>query len=444
MRTKLFFVLLTSILLLGVSSTFAHDEESGETIETIAAAGVTPDSPLYGLDVAWDQLRLFFTFDNTDKARLRIDIARERLLEIKEMIEQNKIDHAETARNRHDIILAALSNAADDISNSDALVEVENEIEIERELEEHEREIEDITNRLRLRIVIEGQLTDEQRALIDSILDSIQNSTGETKITVNIRRGLTEIKIRQQTGFDDDELNNTIRRIEIRQRLFAIRLDKAADQIEDALERIMKVEDLLANVTNETVVNLTTVNNLLSQANEHLDNAEVAFEEEKFGEAFGQARAAERLARNAQRILERDVEEDEDEMELEVEVRIEDGQSRIKIEIGDNEFKFRLPTDNRDEIISIIVENTGLTHDFVSRLIQFESGEEGRVRIQESDGKFEIEIRRRVVEEEDKMDEEKDEEKEDEVKEEDDKMEEDRDPNVTNVQIVEGIGVVTR
>src|SRR3989338_8422675 len=63
--------------------------------------GVTPDSFFWGLDNAIDQLTLLLTFDKAEKARKGLEIARERLLEVKQMIEENKAEAAQKAEEAH-------------------------------------------------------------------------------------------------------------------------------------------------------------------------------------------------------------------------------------------------------------------------------------------------------------------------------------------------------
>lgn len=70
-ETSLLAASVTFLLL--TSSVFAQE----------VSAGITPDSWLYGLDVAIDQITLLLNFDNGDKARKGLEIARERLLEVK-------------------------------------------------------------------------------------------------------------------------------------------------------------------------------------------------------------------------------------------------------------------------------------------------------------------------------------------------------------------------
>ena len=58
------------------------------------SAGVTPDSPLWALDIALEKLELMLTFDKTEKIRKRIEFAEERFAEAQKMIEENKTEAA--------------------------------------------------------------------------------------------------------------------------------------------------------------------------------------------------------------------------------------------------------------------------------------------------------------------------------------------------------------
>ena len=69
--------------------------------QTTDDAGVTPDSFLWGIDKAIDQLTLLLIFDKGEKAKKGIEIARERLLEVREMVEENNLEAAEKAKEEH-------------------------------------------------------------------------------------------------------------------------------------------------------------------------------------------------------------------------------------------------------------------------------------------------------------------------------------------------------
>ena len=392
------------------SVSLAHTEEELTTItgnqilvdgKTISA-GVTPDNPLYGIDLALDRIRFLITFEQKSKARLGLEIARERLLEAREMIIQNKIEAARTAQNEQISSLSEVESSVAALRRDNSTEEIEDVIEIEREVEEHEDEIETVEDELQVKIRIRGNVTAEQQALIDSILSQMQNKTGEVKIRIDNKKDETKIKIKVETGKNDDEVEELERKIEVRERLFDLRSEKALEQIEDAEKKINEVKEKLSTV-NASQVNVTAVNNLVAEAEVHLKKAETAFSETKFGEAFGQANSAERLARNAKRILERLVEE-EDEDELEIEAEIEEGIAKVKVEINDEEFKFRLDTTNREEIVSAIVEKFGLSRDEVEKVLKIEL-EEKKTRVAEKLRKEIKDVKERIEEEDEKREE---------------------------------------
>ena len=163
-------------------------------------AGVTPDSFLWGLDKAIDQLTLLLTFDKGEKAKKGIEIARERLLEVKEMIEENKLEAAEKAKEEHGRTLVNVKEKVKEIEKDSSTEEIREIIEIEKELEEHEDNVEEVNTELKVKVKVEGTITEEQKALINSILDSLKGQTGEVEIEIKNKKDKTKIKIKQETG----------------------------------------------------------------------------------------------------------------------------------------------------------------------------------------------------------------------------------------------------
>ena len=177
-------------------------------------AGIAPDSFLYGLDVAIDQIRLLLTFDAGAKARLGLQIAEERLLEVREMVLQNKLDAAQTAQREHVNNLETVKNSIKALQRANSTQEIEEEVELEKELEEYESKVEKVQDELKIKIEVKGGLTVEQEALVSSILAFMQNKTGEVKIEIDNKKGETKIKIKQETGKSDEEIKDEIEEIE--------------------------------------------------------------------------------------------------------------------------------------------------------------------------------------------------------------------------------------
>ncbi len=58
------------------------------------SAGITPDSPIYGLDRAWERIQMAFERKEENRAKLHYEFAQERLAEAEEMTEKNRTDLA--------------------------------------------------------------------------------------------------------------------------------------------------------------------------------------------------------------------------------------------------------------------------------------------------------------------------------------------------------------
>ena len=179
-----------------------------QTPQSAEDAGVMPDSFLWGLDKALDQLNLLLTFDKGEKAKKGIEIARERLLEVKEMVNENKLEAAEKAKEEHGKTLVKVKQSVKEIEENNSTQEIKEVIEIEKELEEHDEGIEEVNTELKVKIKIEGTITEEQKTVINSILDSLKGQTGEVEIEIKNKKDKTKIRIKQETGKSDDEIED--------------------------------------------------------------------------------------------------------------------------------------------------------------------------------------------------------------------------------------------
>jgi hypothetical protein len=80
--------MLVSVLVMA-SPVFAA-VETGETLPV--EPGITPDSPMYGLDKVGEKLQLAFAFREQRKAELHYRFAQERLSEAEQLVEDNETD----------------------------------------------------------------------------------------------------------------------------------------------------------------------------------------------------------------------------------------------------------------------------------------------------------------------------------------------------------------
>ena len=381
MKTLMIFV-ISLLTLTGIA--LAHEVTTTTTGTQIGnvTAGVTPDSFLYGLDVGIDNIRYLLTFDNTAKSKVGLEIARERLLEVREMVLQNKVNAAQVAQNEHVQTLEKVKLSVEALSKTNSTEELKEEIELEKELEEHEDEVETVNKELKIKIEVKGQITPEQQTLIDSVLSLMQNKTGEVKIKIENKKDDTKVKIKVETGQSEAEIETKENELEEKSGLADLKQERAEEQIADALEELSEIKAKLLEV-NATQVNKTAINELVLQAEQRLAQAQNAFNETKFGEAFGQATAAEQLAKNAKKILERTLEEDG---KKEIEIEIKKNSTKIKIKIDNEKLKYTLPITNQPEIFADISTKTGLTVDEIQAIAEVEKESEGDLKSSSSSG----------------------------------------------------------
>ncbi len=93
--SKKIFSMFVFILLLTTTMAVAQEVE-------LPDAGTTPDSFFYGLDRAFERISLALTFNKAAKAEKRLQIASERLAELKAMTDKGKPEYSDDLANEYD------------------------------------------------------------------------------------------------------------------------------------------------------------------------------------------------------------------------------------------------------------------------------------------------------------------------------------------------------
>jgi len=336
---------------------------------TTTDPGVTPDSFLWGLDKAFDQISLLLTTGDVDKAKKGLEIAEERLAEIREMIGENKLEEAEKAQEAHGKTLLKIKEKVEKVDDDDSLQKIEKVIEIEKKLEENDDDIEQTFGELKVKIEIEGEITQEQKDLINSILNSLKGQTGEVEIEIENKKNKIKIEIEQETGKSKGEIEIEIEGIE---------KEKGIKKQEKPLEAIEDAEEELNELLEEAVEeNITISQDVIDQFNSLLNQAKSKFDQGNYVEAR-------RLAKQAEKLLD-DEKEEEELDEREIEVEIEDGKAEVVVEIGDSKWKFELETTDLDTIINEIAARTGLSSEEINAIMKVEIEEDGGEEEQEDE-----------------------------------------------------------
>ncbi|MBN4049197.1 hypothetical protein JYT91_01125 [archaeon AH-315-M20] len=307
MKFNVIFVI--SMLLILISTQVLAQEDVAEE-----SAGVTPDSFLWGLDVALDKLALALTFDNEAKAEKGLEIAEERLLEIKVMATEKKIKAMAKAENEHGKVVVKVKESIENIEEDDPTEEVKTVIKLEKKIGEHQANLEDVKQKIDIKI--RGELTEEQQSLIDSVLSNLEGQTGELKIKVVNKKDKTKIKIKVKTGKSEAEIEKEVEDIEDETGLTRDRTIWAQKAIEHTVEKIANAEEKINEKISEGE-NVTVALEFLEQAKDMLAQAKLKLNVEEYKEARKLAQDAGILAMHAKRgksFEKIEVEEEEEEV----------------------------------------------------------------------------------------------------------------------------------
>ncbi len=109
---KILSILLYTILLLTIPITTAQEVD-------LPSAGITPDSPLYRLDKAIERISLAITFNKAEKADKRLQIASERLAELKEMTLKGKTEYSDNLADEYSDNIRVANEIAAAVSKED-------------------------------------------------------------------------------------------------------------------------------------------------------------------------------------------------------------------------------------------------------------------------------------------------------------------------------------
>lgn len=388
---KLIMPILTFFLALALVSAYPISGNAIEAENETVNAGVTPDSMFYGIDVALDNINLALTSEDK-KAEKGLEIARERLMEVRQMISENKVEESLRSQRRHEEALSKVERYLSNYTKENSTEEIEKEIEIEKNIKEHREEVEEIEEELSLKMKVEGEISNETQALIDSILSNLKNSTQRVEIKIEEEKGKTKIKIKNEDGRTEVEIEREFNEISERKGLMSFEKERAQEMLNKAEDKWLDLEEK-AMKYNQTMPNRTIFNQHIALGNESFVNESYEEAKDHFEEAKDYA---EDLKDDIEDMSE-DFEDSEEEAEIEIEVR--GSYSEVEVEYGEEEFEFRSMNTNRERIIQEISERTGLSIQQINSNLEFEynDGKEKTVVKVDSDIELSQEVQETII-----------------------------------------------
>lgn len=181
---------------LGVAEDVGADANVQAVVDadtTVTDAGLTPDSLLYGIDVALEKISLALTSNPQKKIAKGLAYAQERLLEIRAMIEAKDLAHAEKAVKVHGDLFSSLEDSIDS-GSSNSSEELAYSVALEMALEKHKEKIKDIEDTL-----------DFEDALAASLAADLDGQTSAFGMKIENHKEKAKAKVHQDGGDEDAE-----------------------------------------------------------------------------------------------------------------------------------------------------------------------------------------------------------------------------------------------
>ena len=234
-------------------------------LEDEEAPSVTPDEPIrWGLKRAIERIDLALTFNKAEKAKKGLVHAGNRLAEVEAMIAAKKLDAAEKAQKSREKIMKKVKARVEEMGDGTD-EDIEDVLEIENEADNQENRM----NMLKVKYQFKGNLTEEQKAKIGSLIESFQNMTQEFKLKVEEKKTQTKLKIKAMREKTDEEIEELMQQKEEKLGIAAERsrrieaLTKVIEKLEEKKEtakgvnisgvigRLTKVRETFENKTEE-------------------------------------------------------------------------------------------------------------------------------------------------------------------------------------------------
>ncbi len=260
--------------------------------EDASEAGITPDSPFYGLDVAMDNVGLMLTFNKAKKAEKKLQIANERLKEAKMMGLGNNLDAMEKAKIRHDEMLLSAEDDIDAIGTGDETEALKTNMKIKTMLQMHKQEVSDVEQELTLRV--RGRLTAAQQENLDDFLGSMKGSLNSVDVKVQNREEKIKAVMKKTRNMSDAEIEDEFENYNMAAAGEHLG-DKTENLISQADKAVLHAEDLIAKKENMDK-NVTYAKEQLEEAKLILAEAEAKYEDGNIEDAVELAFKAKRLA----------------------------------------------------------------------------------------------------------------------------------------------------
>ncbi len=374
--------------------------------------GVTPDSFLWGVDRALEQISLLLAANPEAKAVKGLEIAQERLLEVKAMAEERNLPALEKAQKAHHKVLLRVKENVQLLDDEDPEALLEKELELDKKLLAHQEQVAEVEAKLKVKIKVEGALSAEQQAKLDEFLASLGESAEEVEVEIKNKKDKTKIRIKEKTGKSEEEIEDEVEKLEREKGLLEEKIKVRAETFEGKSSVKVELkfdtsttdkEALLAEIAEKFSLDADLAASLL-KVEEEEDQEEAEAEERlrvkvkideqgsdvtvKLRFSVDSADTAEIVnaivektqltAQQVEGVWKVKEEKPEEEKELEIEVEIEEGEAEVKVKTDGSEMEFVLQETDREKMVQEIAVRLGISVDEVLKYVSFEEENEDK------------------------------------------------------------------
>lgn len=228
------FAVFALFLLLPLALAKADKAKTGnnQVLSAKSEAGITPDSHFYFLDTTLEKLQLGLTFDKAAKARKAIEIAQEKLQEVKAMAAEGKPDKADQAEKEYENDINVAIIAANGIESSDnaAAPDVLRKIAVlQNQTESHYEKIIEVKDEILGRQA--GRMDPAQIAHLEGVFSKIESKAREMEVKLDSKKEKVKIKHEALSNLTVGQSNDLENQINEKTGLAKGRQERAARHI---------------------------------------------------------------------------------------------------------------------------------------------------------------------------------------------------------------------
>lgn len=257
MNAKIYAIIAFALMataLFATASVLAEDAVvSGETSTTNAITSEVSDNlseSVSGLKIGWENMRLWFTFNNEKKAIQELKIARLRLIQAKVAAQTGDTDAMQKALEAHDKLIDRVKQRVDAIDGEATKEGIRNSAEklvgLERAIEVHDARISKLNE-----ILASANLTDEQRAKLEEKIAKAENNTAQLKELEAAKEDKIKTRLRAVGSMTETEADSVMLDMKNAQNLFEVRKAVAEAKLEHKASVIESVKERLRERANK-------------------------------------------------------------------------------------------------------------------------------------------------------------------------------------------------